>query len=170
MTIITLPINAGATTTDHDLLNNLTYATAGHTGFEKSLTFANGVTRTVDTIKNDLITGKSGGQTIVGSTVTNEDLNLKSNAADLTTGSVNILDSLEASSTTVAAATIAGGLAVAKKIYGASAVVTTSYSVGANKVVGAQVAALGLNVKSDANKITDIIAALRAHGLLGPDA
>jgi len=42
--------------------------------------------------------------------------------------------------------------------------------VGGTKVVGAQVAAIGLDAKTDTQKITDIIAALRAHGLLGPDA
>ena len=45
-----------------------------------------------------------------------------------------------------------------------------TYKVGATQVVGAQVAALGLDAKADAAKITDIIAALRAHGLLGPNA
>ena len=117
-----------------------------------------------------ILTGKSGGNTFIGSTTTNQDMNLRSNAADLTTGSVNVLDSLEASSTTVGALTVAGGLAVEKKLYCASAVATTSYTVGAVKVVGAQVAAIGLNAKSDAAKITDIITALRAHGLIGPNA
>lgn len=69
------------------------------------------------------VTGVSGGQTIIGSTLTNEDLNLKSNAADTTTGSVNVLDSLDASSKTVGALTVAGGLAVAKKIYGGATTV-----------------------------------------------
>jgi hypothetical protein len=45
-----------------------------------------------------------------------------------------------------------------------------SYAVAGTKVVGAQVASIGLDAKSDANKITDIIAALRAHGLLGANA
>lgn len=48
--------------------------------------------------------------------------------------------------------------------------VTGNIGVNGTKVVGAQVAALGLDAKSDTAKITDIIAALRAHGLLGPDA
>lgn len=48
--------------------------------------------------------------------------------------------------------------------------VTGDIGVNGVKVVGAQVAALGLDAKSDTAKITDIIAALRAHGLLGPDA
>jgi len=47
---------------------------------------------------------------------------------------------------------------------------TTSFSVAGTNVVGTQVSAIGLNAKSDANKITDIITALRAHGLIGPDA
>jgi hypothetical protein len=45
-----------------------------------------------------------------------------------------------------------------------------SYSVAGTKVVGTQVSAIGLNAKSDTDKITDIITALRAHGLIGPDA
>ena len=45
-----------------------------------------------------------------------------------------------------------------------------SYAVAGTKVIGAQVASIGLNAKSDTDKITDIIAALRAHGLLGPNA
>jgi hypothetical protein len=38
------------------------------------------------------------------------------------------------------------------------------------QILGAQVATLGLNAKTDANKITDIIAALRSHGIIGPNA
>lgn len=45
-----------------------------------------------------------------------------------------------------------------------------SYAVAGTKVVGAQVASIGLNAKSDTDKITDIIVALRAHGLLGANA
>ena len=48
--------------------------------------------------------------------------------------------------------------------------VTGNIGVNAVKVVGAQVAAIGLDAKADAAKITDIIAALRAHGLIGPNA
>jgi len=36
--------------TDHSLLSNLDFASAGHTGFEESLTFSTGLTRTVNTI------------------------------------------------------------------------------------------------------------------------
>lgn len=36
--------------TDHSSLTNLDYANSGHTGFEKSLTFSTGLTRTTDTI------------------------------------------------------------------------------------------------------------------------
>lgn len=48
--------------------------------------------------------------------------------------------------------------------------VTGNIGVNGVKVVGDQVAAIGLDAKADAAKITDIIAALRAHGLLGPNA
>ncbi len=65
----------------------------------------------------------------------------------------------------------AGGFGNAGAIFGGSLIsAATQFQIGATKVVGAQVAAIGLNAKSDANKITDIIAALRSHGLLGPDA
>lgn len=37
-------------------------------------------------------------------------------------------------------------------------------------VVGTQVPAIGLDAKTDSEKITAIIAALRAHGLMGPNA
>lgn len=48
--------------------------------------------------------------------------------------------------------------------------VTGNIGVNAVKVVGAQVAAIGLDAKADGAKITDLIAALRAHGLIGPNA
>ena len=45
----------------------------------------------------------------------------------------------------------------------------TAYYVNDVKVVGAQVAAIGLDADTDTNKITAIIACLRAHGLMGPN-
>ena len=45
-----------------------------------------------------------------------------------------------------------------------------NYKVATVQVVGAQVAAIGLDAQTDAQKITAIISALRAHGLLGPNA
>lgn len=45
---------------------------------ESALTFSNGVTRTVNAIANDLITGKAGGQTIIGGTASGENLTLAS--------------------------------------------------------------------------------------------
>lgn len=38
------------------------------------------------------------------------------------------------------------------------------------QVLSDQVPAIGLDAKSDADKITDLIAALRAHGIIGPNA
>jgi len=46
--------------------------------YEVPLTFASGVTRTVNTVTNDLITGKAGGQTIYGGTAASENLTLSS--------------------------------------------------------------------------------------------
>ena len=45
---------------------------------EVPLTFTSGLTRTVNTVTNDLITGKSGGQTIFGGTASGENLTLSS--------------------------------------------------------------------------------------------
>lgn len=61
---------SGAGINDHSLLINLDYASSGHIGFEKSLTFSTGLTRVGDTISvnigsiphNDL-SGKQGGTT-----------------------------------------------------------------------------------------------------------
>ena len=45
---------------------------------EVPLTFSQGVTRTTNDVKNDLITGKSGGQTVVGGTASGNSLTLSS--------------------------------------------------------------------------------------------
>ena len=55
--------------------------------------------------------------TIAGSVTTANNLTLRANTADLTTGQVNITSSLEASSTSAAALTTAGGLGVAKRLW-----------------------------------------------------
>lgn len=52
-------------------------------------TFASGVTLTTATVTNDLITGKSGGQTIIGGTGSGENLTINS-TSNATKGSVNI--------------------------------------------------------------------------------
>ena len=46
----------------------------------------------------------------------------------------------------------------------------TGYGIAGVKVVGAQVAAIGLDAQTDSQKITAIISCLRAHGLMGPNA
>jgi len=46
--------------------------------YEAPLTFGNGLTRTVNAVANDLITGIAGGQTIIGGTATGENLLLQS--------------------------------------------------------------------------------------------
>ena len=63
------------------------------------------------------ITGASGGQTIVGGTLTTQNLTLRGNAADTTTGSVIVSSSKVASSKTVGAVQIAGGVAIAKELF-----------------------------------------------------
>lgn len=51
---------------------------AGFASKENVLTFSSGLTRVTDTITNDLITGKAGGQTIIGGTQASENLRLQS--------------------------------------------------------------------------------------------
>lgn len=70
--------------------------------------------------------GLAGGQTIAGSTLTLENLTLRANAADLTTGQVNVTSSKEATNTTTASVAIAGGLAVAKRVYALDMTVTNT--------------------------------------------
>lgn len=55
-------------------------------------------------------------------------------------------------------------------IYSDQLALTSALVVNGVPVVRDQVPAIGLNAKTDTNKITDIIAALRAHGLIGPNA
>lgn len=63
------------------------------------------------------LTGHAVIPTIYGSLAANGNLTIRANYSDLTSGSVNFTNSLEASSTTVAAVTMAGGLGIAKKLY-----------------------------------------------------
>ncbi len=73
-----------------------------------------------------LLIGRAGGQTLVGGTLTTQGLSLRPNAADLTTGAISTLGTLEASSTTVGSVTVAGGLAVAKRVYALDMTVTNA--------------------------------------------
>jgi hypothetical protein len=59
----------------------------GGSDYESPLTFSSGLTRTVNDVKNDLITGKAGGQTIIGGTGASDDLLLQS-TSNGTKGSV----------------------------------------------------------------------------------
>ncbi len=52
----------------------------GDTDYQVPLTFGSGLTRTVNAVANDLITGKAGGQTIAGGTAASENLTLTSTA------------------------------------------------------------------------------------------
>lgn len=71
-------------------------------------------------------TGLAGGQTIAGGTLTTQNLSLRPNAADLTTGAVAHLGMLEATNTTTGSVTVAGGLAVAKRVYALDMTVTNT--------------------------------------------
>lgn len=56
-----------------------------------SYTFSTGLTNTSGTITDDLATGKAGGTTAKGGTLTTQSLTLQPNAADTTTGRVSVL-------------------------------------------------------------------------------
>lgn len=113
--------------------------------------------------------GLAGGQTIAGSTLTTENLTLRANAADLTTGAVIVSSSKEASSSTVGSVQLAGGLAVAKRVFALDMTVTntitgsisgnagtaTAVAVGGITGLGTGVAtALAINVASAGAFIT----------------
>ena len=61
-----------------------------------------------------------------GGTLTTNVLNLRGNAADLTSGYVRFLDTTTATNTTTAGVVMDGGLAVAKKIYATDLQVTNT--------------------------------------------
>jgi hypothetical protein len=63
-----------------------------------------------------------------------------------------------------------GAIAIGRPIESIDTVKATGYLVGTDQVVGAQVATIGFDAKTDTAKITDLIALLRSHGLAGPDA
>lgn len=94
--------------------------------------------------------GLAGGQTIAGSTLTTENLILRANAADLTTGQVNVTSSKEATNTTTASVALAGGLAVAKRVYALDMTVTNtitgSVSGSAGSVAVGGITGLGTGV------------------------
>jgi hypothetical protein len=89
----------------------------------------NGTAISAATAGSDYVVGSiglAGGQTIAGSTLTLENLTLRANAADLTTGAVIISSSKEATSSTVGSVQLAGGLAVAKRVYALDMTVTNT--------------------------------------------
>lgn len=113
--------------------------------------------------------GLAGGQTIAGSTLTLENLTLRANAADLTTGQVNVTSSKEATNTTTASVAIAGGLAVAKRVYALDMTVTNTITgtTSGNLVSGG---ALGTPSSGTGTNITGIPAANILAGSFGAGA
>jgi len=105
----------GSITGNAETVTNGVYTTGAGSVFEVPLTFSSGLTRSTNNITNDLITGKSGGQTIIGSTLTAQGLNIRSNTANLTTGTINFLDTKDSTSTT-GSVIFDGGVLVKKKL------------------------------------------------------
>jgi len=80
-------------------------------------TFWSGVTKIGNAVSNDLITGKAGGQTIYGGTLTTENLTIQPNKADTTTGSVIIDAGTQCMNTVTGALQVAGGVGVGGDLY-----------------------------------------------------
>ena len=74
--------------------------------------------------------------TLFGSTITSGVLKLRGNSTDLTTGGVNFLDTLDASSTTVASVVMSGGLGVAKKAFFGSTITALGNMFAPNNIDG----------------------------------
>lgn len=64
-----------------------------------------------------IFTGKAGGLTLLGGTLTTQRLSLRGNAADTTTGGVDVLDSTDATAKTDGSFHTAGGISAAKKAF-----------------------------------------------------
>lgn len=65
----------------------------------------------------DLSTGKSGGSTLAGGSLTAETLTLRGNAVNLTTGRVHVATTVDSTSVTTGAFTCSGGLAINKQLH-----------------------------------------------------
>ena len=101
--VLTITGGTGAVIGGSGCTIQVTQATASNSGFltnsdwslfsgkESVLTFSSGLTRNTNTVTNNLITGLSGGQTVMGGTAAGDDLNLQS-TMDVTRGSVNCID------------------------------------------------------------------------------
>ena len=63
-----------------------------------------------------ILTGKAGGQTLTGGTLTTQRMSLRGNAADLTSGGVDVLDTLDSADSSHGALAVAGGAAIAKAL------------------------------------------------------
>jgi hypothetical protein len=75
-----------------------TRAGYGITDAEAILTFTSGLTRNINTVTNNLITGIAGGQTVIGGTAASNNLSLQS-TTNATRGTVNVLDQLNVTPT-----------------------------------------------------------------------
>lgn len=90
-------------------------------------TFASGVTETAGNVTNDLITGKAGGQTIIGSTLTGETLTLRPNGANTTTGQVIIGATTASTSKTTGSLKVLGGIGIAGALFANEATITAGF-------------------------------------------
>ena len=84
-----------------------------------------------DHLQYALLAGRAGGQTLAGSTLTTERLTLRGNTADLTTGGVDITSSLDSTTTTDGAFTVAGGVGIGKKLFVGTSVTSPLFTNGA---------------------------------------
>ncbi len=150
------------TAPDRDIsLDNITTSTTTNgTGFLKgngSVISFDGSTYLTSLSGAVLLAGAAGGQTINGGTLTTENLTLRANAADTTTGQVNVISSLEASSTTVGSVALSGGLAVAKRVYALDMTVTNTITGAVSGNAGSATYAAAVTLANDAASATDYL-------------
>lgn len=107
----------GSITGNAGTVTNGVYTTGSGTVFEVPLTFGNGLTRTVNAVANNLITGLAGGQTVIGGTLTAQDLTLRSNAADTSTGSIKIITETACTDEKTGALVVSGGFGLNGAMY-----------------------------------------------------
>jgi hypothetical protein len=111
---------AGTISTTDSILSAIQKLNGNITTKENILTVSSGLTRATNTITNNLITGLSGGQTIIGGTGASENLTLSS-TSNATKGFINIVDTTKITNTSGGVLSNAGGNSGYLNIVGSTA-------------------------------------------------
>jgi hypothetical protein len=111
---------AGTISATDSILSAIQKLNGNITTKENILTISSGLTRATNTITNNLITGLSGGQTIIGGTGASENLTLSS-TSNATKGFINIVDTTKITNTSGGVLSNAGGNSGYLNIVGSTA-------------------------------------------------